>query len=95
MNVRFRPAAIDDLDNILIYIAKENTQAALNVVGLIETFCLQTLSDNPHIGASRDEVVQGLRIFPVSSFLICYFVRDDHIDVARIVHGAQDYKKLL
>ncbi len=95
MEIRFRPAAIDDLDNILIYIARDNSDAALKVVDAIEAFCFQTLSENPHIGASRDDMIKGLQIFPVYSYLICYFVKKDHIDVARIVHGAQDYKHLI
>ena len=95
MEIRFRPTAIDDLDTILVYIARENKQAAFKVVDAIETFCFKTLSDNPQIGSSRDELMKGLRLFPVYGYLVCYFVRTDHIDVVRIVHGAQDYKHLL
>ena len=95
MDIRFRPAAIDDLDDILLYIARDNPDAALKVVDKIETFCLVTLCDNPQIGVSRDEVLKGLQIFPIYKYLVCYFVHKNHIDIARIVHGAQDYERLL
>jgi toxin ParE1/3/4 len=95
MEIRFRPAANSDLDDILLYIARDNPDAALKVVNAIETFCFEKLSDNPQIGSSRDDLIKGLKIFPIYSYLVCYFVRKDHIDIARIVHGAQDYKRLL
>jgi len=95
MRIAFRPAAIVDLDNILIHIAQDDPSAAKRVVDAIEGFCLETLSDNPFIGTARDEIVQGLRIFPVSTYLICHFVHNDHIEIARIVHGSQNYQNLL
>ncbi len=95
MEIRFRPSAITDLDNILIYIARQNPAAALNIVDSIEAFCLKTLAGNPYVGAARDEMIKGLRIFPVGSYLVCYFVRKNHIDVARIIHGARDYQNLV
>jgi len=95
MKIVFRPAAIEDLDNILLHIAHDNPSAAIRVVDEIEVFCLETLADNPLIGASRYEIVQGLRIFPVNAYLICHFVANDHIEIARIIHGSQNYQNLL
>jgi toxin ParE1/3/4 len=95
MKIVFRPAAIEDLDNFLLHIARDDPTAAIRVVDAIETFYLETLADNPLIGTAKDEIVQGLRIFPVSSYLICHFVNDNHIEIARIVHGSQNYQNLL
>lgn len=104
MDVRLRPKALDDLNNIIDYIAPEEPVAALRIVDAIETFCLITLGDNPHIGALHDivvqnDVVENIRIFPLVGYRICYFVRDysddPHIDVVRILHQARDVSKHL
>ena len=94
MKTVFRPAAIEDLDNILTHIAQDNPSAAIRVVDAIEAFCFESLAENRHIGASRDDIIPGLRIFPVGAYLICHFVTNDHVEIARIVHGAQNYQNL-
>ncbi|MCF6326873.1 MAG: type II toxin-antitoxin system RelE/ParE family toxin [Devosiaceae bacterium] len=67
MKIVFRPAAIEDLGNILLHSAQDDPSAAIRVVDAIEAFFLETLADNLLIGASRDEIVQGLRIFSISA----------------------------
>ena len=90
MEVRFRPKALQDLHEILEYIKAENPAAALRIIDDIEKFCMGTLSDNPRIGSKQDDIVSSLRIFNVSGYRICYFIRETHIDVVRILHHARD-----
>lgn len=47
---------------------------------------------SPHAGKSRDDLAHGLRFFPVGNYLIFYTARDDGITVARVLHGARDYR---
>lgn len=98
-HVRIRPKTLDDLECIIDYIAPEEPVAALRIVDAIETFCIITLRDNPHIGTVHNDVVEGIRIFPLVGYRICYFVRDNtddpHIDVVRILHQARDVSKHL
>ena len=95
MEVRLRPRAINDLVEIFDYVSTENPVAAARIVDEIEAFCMSSLSDNPHIGTAKDEIVADIRIFPVAGYRVCYFVRDSHIDVVRILHQARDVPRHL
>jgi len=90
MEVRIRPSALDDIAQLLEYIAAENPSAAVRIVDDIEKFCLTTLSDNPHIGTNQSEIFTSLRVFPIAGYRVCYFVRETHIDVVRVLHHARD-----
>jgi toxin ParE1/3/4 len=46
--------------------------------------------EHPELGRLRDEFAPGLRCFPVDRYLIFYRVREDNIEIARVLHGARD-----
>jgi len=88
MRVRWTTDAADDLERISDYIAKSRPESARRVaqsvverIGTLETF--------PHLG--RPGRVQGTReiAFPPLPFVAVYEVREEHIIVLRILHGAQ------
>ena len=49
-----------------------------------------TLSTAPFAGRTRDEFGLGLRSFPVESYIAFYRVRDEVVEIVRIIHGARD-----
>jgi toxin ParE1/3/4 len=53
------------------------------------------LAEQPELGAARDDLLPGLRVWPVVNHLIFYRLSTDGIEVVRVVHGARDYIKLL
>ena len=44
----------------------------------------------PNLGKSRDELVVGLRSFPVEDYLIFYFPVENGVEIARVVSGYRD-----
>jgi toxin ParE1/3/4 len=84
-----RPAASADLEDIWWYIAQDSPEAADRLLDRIQEKLL-SLSQFPHMGASRDDLMPRLRSFSVSNYLIFYFPLEDGIEVIRVLHGARD-----
>ena len=70
----FSPMAVDDIEAILQYIARDKPAAAASFVETLKDKC-NTLARFPLLGASRDHLAEGLRVFPVRSYVIYYRVR--------------------
>ena len=88
MTIRWSLAAVSDLANIVQYIGQDSSDAALRVgravykaVGELEKF--------PNLG--RAGRVQGTRELPLPPlpFVVVYRLKDDAIEIARILHGSQ------
>ncbi len=48
----------------------------------------------PNLGKSRDELVVGLRSFPVEDYLIFYFPVENGVEIARVVSGYRDLEAM-
>jgi toxin ParE1/3/4 len=55
---------------------------------------LQLLGTFPSSGRSRDELLPGLRSFPVKEFVIFYRVGTTHLEVARVVDGRRNLDEI-
>jgi toxin ParE1/3/4 len=84
-----RPAASADLEDIWWYVAQDSPAAADRLLDRIQEKLL-SLSQFPHMGASRDDLIPRLRSFSVSNYVIFYFPLEDGIEVIRVLHGARD-----
>ncbi len=86
----FRPLALEDLQDLLTYIATENPQAALRMHDCILETCA-TLGENPEIAVELGELsVSAVRRFPVA-----HYSRYIH-DIMRLrkQHGIGRWRKL-
>ena len=84
------PAAKADLEEIWLYIATDNLDAADR---LLDEFSLnfKRLVDNPHLGPERTDLVsQPVRFLRSSSYLIVYQVRDSEITIIRVLSAYRD-----
>ena len=45
------------------------------------------------VAPSREDLAHGLRFFPVGTYLIFYKIGENGIIVARVLHGARDYRQ--
>jgi toxin ParE1/3/4 len=94
LRVVFSPNALDDLDAIHRYIAKNNPERAESFVD--ELFvAAQALAEN----GPRHAVVPRWKLLDIRSvshrrYLILYQIVGDTVGVIRIVHGARDLTKL-
>ncbi|WP_429884713.1 type II toxin-antitoxin system RelE/ParE family toxin [Geoalkalibacter halelectricus] len=52
--------------------------------------CLWSLTERPHLGMERPEVLPEIRGFPVESHVVFYQVRSKHIEIVRVLHARQD-----
>ncbi|MGK7894968.1 MAG: type II toxin-antitoxin system RelE/ParE family toxin [Xenococcus sp. (in: cyanobacteria)] len=83
------PKAEEDLENINERIASYNPQAANRLLDKIgDKF--ETLASFPNMGKSRNELIAGLRSFPIEDYLIFYFPIENGIEIARVVSGYRD-----
>ena len=98
-NHRYRISrrAYEDLEHIASYIGDRNPSAADHVIDvLIGSFA--NLADGPEIGAKRDDLRSGLRIYspprPAQNYVICYYPLADGVEIAGVIHGARDWPEL-
>jgi toxin ParE1/3/4 len=88
------PRAEEDLQEIWLYIAADNVDAADRVLDDVATK-LSNLADHPQMGASRPDIAPDLRMLPVGNYLVLYRIRGDNVDVVRIVRGGRNLIDLL
>lgn len=82
-----------DIDEILIYIAADNIDAALSFNDRL-THLFEILAENPLAGRERPELKEDLRSIPEGNYLIFYRKWAGNIAIVRILHGARDLDEL-
>jgi toxin ParE1/3/4 len=88
MQIRWSPAAAEDLFRIVEYIRQENPPAARRIAKTIYESA-GSLKSFPYRG--RTGRVEGTRELPLPSlpFVVVYRVMRDVVEIANVVHGAQ------
>ena len=85
-----RPQAEEDLLDIWCYIARDNPDAWIDQLG--ET--AWRLAENPEIGTTREELLPGIRSFPVGNYILFYQAIDDGIDLIRVLSAYRNLESL-
>ena len=90
MQLRWSPAAVEDLSRIIEYIRQENAPAAQRVAKTIYESA-GSLKSFPNKG--RKGRVEGTREIPLPPlpFVIVYRIRKDIVEIASVIHGAQKW----
>ncbi len=88
MQIRWSPAAAEDLFRIVEYIRQENPSAAQRIAKTIYESA-GSLNSFPYRG--RTGRVEGTRELPLPSlpFVVVYRVVRDVVEIANVIHGAQ------
>ena len=90
---RVSDVARSDLDEIWLYIAQDNLDAADKFIrAIVSRF--PKLAAMPLIGRQREELSPRLRSFPVSRYVIFYRPIENGIEIVRVLHGARDFPPL-
>lgn len=90
MRIRWLKRASHDLNHVQNYIAKDNPQAAIEtVLRIIET--VEKLIEYPGLG--RPGMIEGTRELVISGtpYFLPYRVKEDRIEIMRVMHGAQKW----
>ena len=99
-SILITPAAENDLINIWLYIARDNSEAADRVYQAAEN-TFQTLGATPHMGTmyrSRRAQLEGLRFFPGTKFnnyVVYYREYPQGIEFIRVLHAHMKKRKHL
>jgi toxin ParE1/3/4 len=90
---RISDVARSDLDEIWLYIAQDNLDAADKFIhAIVSRF--PKLAAMPLIGRQREELSPRLRSFPVACYVIFYRPMKSGIEIVRVLHGARDFPPL-
>lgn len=90
---RFSDQALEDLEDIWLYIATDDIKAADHFVDTLVAK-IETLATQPKMGRARDELHESFRSFPVGNYLIFYRLIDDGVEIVRVLSGFRDLPEL-
>ena len=89
------PLARLDLIDIWQFIADDNEKAADGFLDKIES-ALQMLRDNALAGRARPELGNGIRSFPVGTYVLFYRpFSEGGVELVRVLNGRQDIQSEL
>ena len=89
----FSPRAVEDLREILEYIARDQPQVAEEFVSTLRQRCVE-LAQFPRIGMLREDLAPQLRVFPVGNYAIYFRPANDGVRIERVLHAARDVDAL-
>lgn len=96
-NIRINPAAISDVQEIVVYIAEDNPGAATKMGNSIYS-SIEKLADFPEIGgslSSKINIKTDYRFLMCGVYLIFYKVEGEFVSVYRVLNGVRDYLSIL
>lgn len=88
----FSEKFLSDLEDILRFISRDKPEAAIRFVDKLEKEC-ELLSQFPELGAKREELAAGLRLFTFRGYGIYYRNLEDRVRIERVLHSALDVQQ--
>ena len=86
---RIADRAEADTDDIWLYIAQHNPDAAEALMGKFR-LRFASLARTPGIGRRRNELSSDLRSYAVGNYVIFYRELEPSIEIVRVLHGAMN-----
>lgn len=96
-DIEYLPSAQKDIFDIVEYIKLDNPSAALNFVDKLDESISQ-LADFPLIGiVPKDSRLQLLhyRMLIIDNYLVFYVLKDNTVEIRRVIHSKRKYDFLL
>ena len=92
--IRTSRRAREDLLDIWLYVARQNSEAAADrVLDRIEEAC-RALARHPQLGPARPEIADEARSLVVQRWLALYRLTSYGVQVVRIIDGARDLRRI-
>ena len=86
---RWSRLAEQDLEDIWVYLTQQDELLAdKQIAQILDRFPM--LSQFPDMGKQRDDLLNGLRSFPVKPYIIFYNKILDGIEVVRVLHQSRN-----
>ncbi|GIT93308.1 hypothetical protein JANAI62_37410 [Jannaschia pagri] len=91
--LEYRPLALDDLNAIFEIVGSDYPQRGYDFVEAIRERCRTNLLPTPGLGPSRQDLGQGIRIYPIKTMrvVVVYRVSDNALVIIRVFYGGADY----
>lgn len=89
MNFEFSRRADLDIEEIALYIARDNPARALSFAEELRAHCHRLLRF-PEAAPLRPDLGEGVRLSVFGRYVVLYVVSDDLLDIRRVVHGARN-----
>ena len=80
------------LSDALVYSEQRWGREQRRRYGQILGDALRAIAENPAIGRRRDELAEGLRSYAIRSHILYYWIRDQQLVVAQILHAREDVR---
>ncbi len=91
-----RPEAVQDLEDIFVYIGNDNLEAAHRFKQAAES-AFQFIAKNPGIGHERKfktaSELRSWRIRNFENYLIFFRPEENNVEIIRVLHGARNLEK--
>jgi addiction module RelE/StbE family toxin len=92
-DIRYLRTAECDLYGIFDYISRDNPTAAADLLEKIDS-SISKLAANPFLGVvPKDSRLKekGYRMLVVGKYLVFYVLKQETVQIRRIIHGARQY----
>ena len=90
---RYTLAALEDLESILEFIAKDSPGTAVNWVRQIEKKCV-SIASIPETGQTMPHLGTGVRASVLGRYMIFHRSTGDHVEILHIMPGGADVSSL-
>ncbi|NEQ50834.1 MAG: type II toxin-antitoxin system RelE/ParE family toxin [Leptolyngbya sp. SIO3F4] len=91
--LRITVPASHDLEAISEYFLEKSVEAGERFVQQFNQKC-QHLARFPHIGKPYSQLRSGLRGLSIMDYIIFYQIREDNIEILRVVSGYRDLQNV-
>ncbi len=86
---RLSQQAEQDLEDVWVYLSQQDEILAdKQVVQILDRFPM--LAQFPDMGRQREDMLTGLRSFPIKPYIVFYIKIPDGIEIVRILHQSRD-----
>lgn len=95
--IQYLEIAKNDLEQIFDYILRDNPGIALDILDEIDSK-VSNLAVFPDMGRvpKNDKVkALGYRVLMINKYLIFYVIKENIIEIHRVLHSSRDYNNLL
>jgi plasmid stabilization system protein ParE len=97
LEVRYLPAAQEDLFSILDWIARDSQTRASAFISQLDKR-IGALAGQPRMGrVPRNEKLRKIGYFSMvlEDFLVFYIIRGQTVEIHRVLHGSRNYDEIL
>jgi toxin ParE1/3/4 len=83
------PTSEEDLIDIWLYIAEDQPVNADRLLDRLNEAMIK-LTEMPKMGVERSELIKGLRSYPVGKYILYYRIKDNDLEVVRVLSSSRD-----